>query len=409
MGDVIRTVAACLALATWASAASSEELTEAERQSNLGAKYAARGDYHRAAAAFRKAIREDPFLAIAHYNLGLAFLKLKDFEDAAHAFDSAVRTEPGASEAWFHLGLSLMALKDFEKAASAFEQTLVLTPENPTTRYRLGQVFGMLGRWDGVVEQWEALLLDAPGYDAVPRIREEMPQAYFNLGAMRHTAGERHKAEDAYEEALRLDPDHLPAIKNLGLLTRELEDYARSVELFEQGLKIDPTNASIAIALAVSHSLQGLHEEADSLLQAVRGRGDLPVDTYHALAENQIRRGDVTAARASAEAVVRLTGSDIRALKVLAFVHEHNKAGERYGDGYDGRYVSTIYRRALGLAPKDASLHFNLGVVHAKAERWEAARTAFNKALAHNPKHAGAQEGLLEIEQITGKKLIRVR
>ena len=30
MGDVIRTVAACLALATWASAASSEELTEAE-------------------------------------------------------------------------------------------------------------------------------------------------------------------------------------------------------------------------------------------------------------------------------------------------------------------------------------------------------------------------------------------
>ena len=51
-------------------------------------------------------------------------------------------------------------------------------------------------------------------------------------------------------------------------------------------------------------------------------------------------------------------------------------------------------RRALAIDPNAAAVHYNLGVVHAKSERWEKARSAFNQAIALDAKHAGARDGL---------------
>ncbi len=401
----------CLLSATLCAQSPDEEgLSEAERVSNRGAKFAANGDFRLAAAAFRKAVGLDPTFTVAHYNLGLALLRQEDYEDAIHAFTSAVRLKPEYADAWFHMGLARMSLQEFEDAAIALTNALRFRPGNPAIRYRLGQALWKMERWKEVVDVWEALLFDSPGHPSIPRIHDGLPKAYYNLGTDRQVRGDAEGAAAAYGEALRLDPVSVPTLRNLGLLRREQGDHQEAIELFERGLEIDPDNASMTMALAVSCTAAQRFTHSDSLLNRLLSRGALVHDARVALAQNRIASGDVVGGLRHAQEAVRLRPNSVRSLLVLAFVHEHNAAGERYGDGYEEAAAMGVYEQALTIDPQSSTVHFNIGVLHAKARRWDEAREAFERTIALDSDHTGAKNGLEEIDRITGgAQLIRVR
>ena len=407
---MMRFVVLCL-LSTSLSAQPAEDagLSEAEKASNRGASFAQEGDFRRAASAFRKAVGLDPTFTVAHYNLGLALLRQEDNEYAVHAFTSAVRLQPTYSDAWFHMGRAHMAQEDYENAEVALTNALRYRPGNPAVRYRLGQALWQLGRWREVAEVWEALLFDSPGHASITRVQEGLPKAYYNLGTARQAAGDEEGAAKAYREALRLVPDSLPALNNLGVLLREQGNHVDAVELYERGLDADPNNVSMTMGLAVSSAAIQNFARSDSLLTGLLDRGQLTHDAHVALSQNRIASGETELGRRHARQAAKLRPDNVQTLLVLAFAYEHNADGVRYGQGYDETGVIEVYRRAMAIDPNVPTLHYNLGVVHAKSKHWEEARGAFNQAIALDSEHVGAKDGLKAIDRITGPPMIQVR
>ena len=66
---------------------------------NLGNAYAKSGQYQKAIASFKEAIRTKPDYAEAHHNLGITCAILGRYEEAIASFKEAIRIKPDYADA----------------------------------------------------------------------------------------------------------------------------------------------------------------------------------------------------------------------------------------------------------------------------------------------------------------------
>ena len=100
-----------------------------------------------------------------------------------------------------------------------------MAPEDPRTHFNAGTLelaAGLAGPAAASLEEAAAALETAP--EPLPLA----PEVHYNLGNARFDGGDAAGAVTAFEQALRLDPDHAGAKFNLELALRELERQASS-------------------------------------------------------------------------------------------------------------------------------------------------------------------------------------
>ncbi|HDH88436.1 MAG TPA: tetratricopeptide repeat protein, partial [Desulfobacteraceae bacterium] len=66
------------------------------------------------------------------------------------------------------------------------------------------------------------------------------PNLYYLLGNTYYMLGELEKSEDTYREALKIDPNYMPALQNLGRLLYKEKKYNESIAVFDRVLAKDP-------------------------------------------------------------------------------------------------------------------------------------------------------------------------
>lgn len=66
------------------------------------------------------------------------------------------------------------------------------------------------------------------------------PQAYVELGWAYFTGGNGDMAQQAYQEALSLEPNYIPALLNMGILLAEKRQYEEAKANLTKVIKIDP-------------------------------------------------------------------------------------------------------------------------------------------------------------------------
>lgn len=104
---------------------------------NLGIIDALRGDFAKARAHFREAVRIDPEYGDAHYNLANVMADQGRHDQAIRHFSEALRIEPKYAEAFYGLGNVMVSLGRFAEADKYFSEALRLSPDDMDIRRRV--------------------------------------------------------------------------------------------------------------------------------------------------------------------------------------------------------------------------------------------------------------------------------
>jgi len=177
----------------------------AEMHNILGSALADKGEFDRAIAEFREALRLEPDSASAHENLGLALASHQAPEEAVVHLRRSVQLDPGSGRAHYALARILLAAGQYEGAIDELRASLRVTPDSVEIHDGLGIVLASQGKLDEAVDEFRASL----------RLSPISAGAHNNLGMALASQGKLDAAIDEFHEALALQPEFAEARRNL--------------------------------------------------------------------------------------------------------------------------------------------------------------------------------------------------
>ena len=177
----------------------------AEMHNILGSALADKGEFDRAIAEFREALRLEPDSASAHENLGLALASHQAPEEAVVHLRRSVQLDPGSGRAHYALAGILLAAGQYEGAIDELRASLRVTPDSVEIHEGLGIVLASQGKLDEAVDEFRASL----------RLSPISAGAHNNLGMALAAQGKLDAAIDEFHQALALQPEFAEARRNL--------------------------------------------------------------------------------------------------------------------------------------------------------------------------------------------------
>jgi Flp pilus assembly protein TadD len=166
---------------------------------------------------------------------------------------------------------------------------------------------------------------------------------FVNLGLAALYARQNERAEPAFAEAIRLDPELIQAHYGLATLLKNQGKSAEAIAEFEKALALDPEDADILYNVGVLHARQRQFKEAVEALGRARQVDPNSMSVRYQLARALLQSGD------SARGEVEMSAYQ----KLAANPKFAQPTGNQYGEA--GRYalVITDYR-AFGGPPAPA-------------------------------------------------------
>jgi serine/threonine-protein kinase len=187
-------------------------------------------DVEGAITAARQAIALDPKFAMAHHNLSNVLHDKGDLKGALQAARHAVRLDPTLPQAQYNLGSLYMLSHDPERALPALERAIALDPTYAYAHYNRGMVLYARGDREGAITAFRrALALD-----------RTIARAQFNLGLALHNKGDMPGAVAALREAVALTPENAEAHEALGRSLFKLGRYAEGRAAGQRALALLP-------------------------------------------------------------------------------------------------------------------------------------------------------------------------
>jgi Flp pilus assembly protein TadD len=120
------------------------------------------GEYGKAEAAFKEAIRLAPESEVGYNNLGRLYFVRGRYEEAAESFEKAAELQPSAG-IYRNLGASYARLGRYERAVVALRRAIAINPEDAEAYRDLGVVYILSSDMKSALEQHEILRKLDPG------------------------------------------------------------------------------------------------------------------------------------------------------------------------------------------------------------------------------------------------------
>ena len=179
---------------------------------------------------------------------------------------------------------------------------------------------------------------------------------WVGLGDAQINVGSSHEARTSFERALALEPDNAAAHLGLGSLDVVEENHARALKHLSRALREQPAAGRIHYMLALAYRGLGEVERAKSHLTKITG---------HAIRLHDPLMAQVQSLR---------TGAPVEITRGLAL-----RRAEQF------EQAAAAFQRATELDPSSASAYTNLGSTLLILERWNDAMKALSAATALNP------------------------
>lgn len=292
----------------------------------LGNAYLADKNLDAAYASFARARQIFPKSPQVPLMMGMILEQQKKTADARKAFEQVLQLEPNSLRALQELVNLDLIDKNFD---AALERLNKLTDENtgPTREVLLSKVYvaraqnasdkasGGTGKLDAPAAQPDVNLAEAAMFKAINMAPTEpapylllaklyvaagkqqsaldrlntlvsktnSAPGYMQIGVIYETTKDYSKARDAYEQALKINPDFVPALNNLSYLyVQRLNDPDKAYPLAKKAADIAPDDPASADTLGWVIYKKGDYAKARALIEDSAGKvPGLPEVQYH--------------------------------------------------------------------------------------------------------------------------------
>ncbi len=207
--------------------------------------------------------------------------------------------------------------------------------------------------------------------------RQPAENLYLDAVALRELGQDR-LAVDKLNDAVKADPDFVPAYAELGQACRKLGEHEKALAAFRQATRLDPWSFEYQLDLAGTYEKLGKHPQAaDAYGRAV----ELDPNSLAALtgaAGSCLKAEQYARAQAYCE---QDPEHSQELLPVLACAYEGQK---------DYARAIEVYQRLLARNEQDPNVLFSLGVACVKAERYDRAREVLASVTLVRPQDGAA-------------------
>jgi tetratricopeptide (TPR) repeat protein len=194
-------------------------LDKAEALCELGSKYGQLGNYVDAVEVLRQSVAINERNGSAYYNLALAYKHLGYSEDAIVNFEKAIELFPRSPKPFYHLGLILYEAGKYKELINNYTKILPERPSLTSDFYELEVLYKKLSR-------------------------SETANAFFLLGESNIHESAFQKAAEAYQNCIRVMPEHQMAHYKLTLAYLLLKDVDAANTEYMTLKEVAPDKAS---------------------------------------------------------------------------------------------------------------------------------------------------------------------
>jgi tetratricopeptide (TPR) repeat protein len=340
----------------------------------------AMGRYARAAERYREYIALDDSSHRLFYKLALAQYRAGRPSACVTALESGLDLQPRLAEAHYLMGLCLQQAGRRREALAALERSVSLAPTTSQAREELADLYGLLGRADKRIGELEAL-----------RALDAGPAREVALGLAYAESGDTASAIQVLGRAARRYPTYRYTYAALGRVWLDAAEatgdpiaLGKALEALGNATGAEDNAEALALAGRAYLLASDVESAERMLLQATE---KLPVDpaAFGWLAEAAERLGHYEVARAALLDYDALLPDPSARERDARFARRVADLSMRLDDA-----VTALiwYRRAVSADPADAGLLVSLADAEWRAGDPGRARTAVDKALALDPRHA---------------------
>lgn len=250
--------------------------------------------------------------------------------------------------------------------------------------------------------------------------------ARSNLGAVLARAGHFEEAIVEYQHALELEPRNLPVRVNLGLAYYKTSQISAAAEELSQVVRQQPSNRQALFLLADCNLRLGENKKVIELLSPLEKASPDDKALIYLLGtalirDNQPARGQVLVNRIlregeSAEARLLLGTTKMNAQAFAEALVDLKKAAELnpslpdvfsyYGMALmatgDTAAAAGAFRKELESNPNDFVSNLQLGVIFKQDQKYDDARSSFERALRVRPGDPAVRYQLATLDLMTG-------
>jgi len=209
---------------------------------------------------------------------------------------------------------------------------------------------------------------------------------WASLGMVLGSLGELDSAERACRRAIEVDPGCAEAHCNLGVLAEMRQDFAAAATHHRVALDLVPDNPRFLHHLGQSLIAVGDLASARACYERALTLAPQAPTLHLGLGTVLEREGNLPAARTCFQT----------AISIRPGAEPHFRLGNLESAAGQPQAAREQYERALAIDPRHAGALNNLGQLLATSGDTEGARRMFDAAIAADPRHAGARGNLAE-------------
>ena len=198
----------------------------------LARTYEAAGDAAKMEEALRRAVTADPRFAPGYAMLAQLYVKQQRLDEALKEFEGIVRRDPSAVGARTMVGLLLEAQGKREEAKKSYEATVTISGNAPVAANNLAFIYAEDG-----VNLDVALPLALAAKQRLPNDAN----VDDTIGWIHYKKGQPALAIGPFQESLKKQPDAPEVLYHLGMAYAKMGDKAKAREALERAVKLDPS------------------------------------------------------------------------------------------------------------------------------------------------------------------------